>query len=195
MWTEWLEKWTPLSGRVIKEDGALENVGDLMKRQDLTTNLLSVRDGKIYQSTFRGQIGVGATLYFRQNIQANQRLRGVTLSGIFTGGIIEYQQLINSTAGNIVETLPNYNADRTKINDVDFSSTDVIQRLDGFTGGIIVDKNFGVTPDTGAGKSSASLSSIGIGGIYDANSKPYFKFTNNGNQVSEIALSWIWEEN
>ena len=67
-------------------------------------------------------------------------------------------------------------------------------RVDGVTGGVVVDRSFGLVPATGASRSTGALGAIGLGGVYDADSAPVFSLTNNGIAAAEFALTWVWSE-
>lgn len=192
-WTEFLRKWTPLSGRYIAESGEYVNIADVAARSDNSNLLAQVGDGNVYQAFWRGEIPIGGSVIFAQPI-ATGSIRGLGFGGVFTGGIIEYEQILGATIGATLETLNGYNADRRLIGTLEFTSDNPVLMVDSVTGGTIVDKSFGLTPDTGAGSAAANLASIGLGGIFDINSIPVFKLTNNGSKVAQLALTWIWKE-
>lgn len=193
-WLTYLKKWTPHSGRYIREDGELVNVADLMQRKDNIDILLSVEDGQVYQAAWRGQIPVASTIRFYQLINNGGSVRGLAFSGVYLGGPVEYTLCVGSTIGATLETIGGYNADRRLLGSPDFDSVSPIVRVDAASGGTIIDRTFGLTPITGSGRSAGGLSAAGIGGIYDAASSPCFTLQNTSSQIVEVALTWIWKE-
>ena len=188
-----LKQWTPSTGRFIRENGQPANIADLALRNDNANLQLAVTDGRVYQAFWRGQIPVGQTFHFAQPIN-QPAITGIQFGGVFQGGVIEYALRLGATFGETLETLEGYNADRTLIGTPKFTSLSPILRVNGVTGGVVLDRSFGLVPSTGAARATGTLSALGLGGVYDTDSAPAFSLTNNGNAAAEFALTWVWSE-
>lgn len=180
-------------GSHFNSDGERVNVVDIAIGMDKANLLVAVTKGRVYQAAYRDEIPAGDTFYFHQPVTSGF-IRGVSLSIVISGGPIDYDLLAGATPGNVVKTIQGYNADRRLIGTPDFTSSIPINRVDGLTGGTVVDMSFGQTPDTGANKSSSGLTAAGVGGFYDTASAPGFKMANTGNGPARVKVALLWEE-
>lgn len=178
---------SPKNGREVGENGGWFNIADYEEKRYRMDNDIAVRDGRCYGSVYSGTILAGASLYLKQ--VCTETIRGISLRGDFSGSI-DYEQVVGATAGTTLSTLDNWNIDRR----IEIQSLNTFKLLNGFTGGRVVDKDFGVSSTSGATASSSNVTGAGLGGIFDATHEPYFKFTNVGTGTARINLSFIWKE-
>lgn len=178
---------SPKSGREVGENGGWLNIADYEEKYYRMNNQVAVRDGRCFSSVYSGTLAAGATLYIKQ--VCTEAIRGISMKGTFSGSI-DYEQVVGATAGTILSTVENWNIDRRIIT----PSLNVVQVLNGFTGGRLVDKDFGISSTSGVNTSASNVTGAGLGGIFDATHEPYFKFTNVGAQTARINLSYIWKE-
>lgn len=178
---------SPAQYRAICENGGWFNIADSEEIQYRMNNQVAVRNGQLYNSVYQGTLTVGASIYIKQVCLVP--LRGVSLRGTFSGSI-DYQQVVGATAGNILSIVDNNNIDRR----ITTKSLNAIKILDGFTGGRIVDLDYGISPTSGVNTATSNITGAGVGGIFDSTAEPYFKFTNVGSQTARINLSYIWKE-
>lgn len=186
-YTSELTRNSPTTGIQVGESGGWVNRADFEEKYYRMNNQSAVRDGRCFSSVYSGTLAVGASLYIKQ--VCTEAIRGISLRGTFSGSI-DYEQVVGATAGTILSTVENWNIDRR----LTTQSLNVVQILNGFTGGSLVDKDFGISSTSGVNTSASNVTGAGLGGIFDATHEPYFKFTNVGSQTARINLSYIWKE-
>lgn len=187
--SKFINMLSPRTGRLIRENGDYVNEADLIQRQDSVTFLLAVEDGDIFTSNIDFVLDAGDTATFYQEVPEGKVVRGISLEGVFSGSI-NYQMTLGATAGAVLETLPALNLNTDPALEPSESN---IKKVIGITGGTVVEKSFGITPATGAGRSASPLAGAGLGKIYYESTSPAFQFTNFGNQQARLALTWIWK--
>lgn len=60
--------------------------------------------------------------------------------------------------------------------------------------GRLIEADLGLSAATGTGRGSAALSGAGVGGIYGADSAPFFSYENTGSSAAMISIRWVWRE-
>ena len=187
-WPDDLRTQTPRTGKHIKENADDYNLADHFYNERLSSNDAALRAGAVWQSAFRGQIPANDTLYFAQTVV--DEVRGISFSAKIIGGPVEVEQYDSVVEGVVLETLETVNGDRRILTE----SSNKFRRLDGFSGGRFVESTFDLSPSSGTGRSSANLTSAGIGGIYGPGTAAAFSFTNSSSQDVEISIAWVWKE-
>ena len=192
---ERLKQIGPKSGRIIAENGEVANAADFMRTQNAVNDLAQAGLGRVFQSHKRVTLSSGETAYFRQNIAAGNTIRGVLGGASVIDGNVEGALVIGATAGNVIDTLIPFNADRREIDLQTPDLTNAIEQLDGFTGGVEIDPSVGYAANVSTSKAATtSLTGTGLGGIYDENIEPYFSYTNVGQAACDIIVRFIWTD-
>lgn len=190
-WSEWLTKWTPLSGRFIRENGQFSNLADMPYELNAVDNQLSVVRGQVFQSSWQGSVAAGASLYFSHPIAAGILARQVATVITYQGGPFDYTERIGATPGATAETIQGYNADRRLILT---PSTSPVFRVGAPTGGTIVDRSFGDSAASGVSRQTNGLSVAGIGGYFDSDHYPIYGIQNTGLTALQISMDLVWKE-
>ena len=185
LWPEDLRLQTPRTGRLIRENAEDYNLADHFYSQKLSSNDAALRAGAVWQSTYRGQITAFSSIYFSQTVV--DEVDGISFSVKIIGGPVEVTQYDSVTDGIVLDTLPTINGDRRILTESD----NKFRRLDSFTGGRLIEPTFDISSSTGSGRSSANLTSAGIGGIYGPSTSAAFVFENSSNQAVEISIAWV----
>ena len=153
-------------------------------------------EGTIFETYYRNRtLTSGSSLFFYQEVDVSEIIRGLSYKQIIKGGPVTFQLLVGCTIGNVLETINGYNVDRRRFVSGDsWLALSSIRRVDSLTGGIIIDEWFSESPATGSARSTATSEEIGITGIYDSTVYPCFIVTNEGTGSVDVDLSFVWKE-
>ena len=191
-WPRLLLRQSPRTGRIIRESAEHYNEADHLADIRRISPVLEVEEGRVFHAFWRGTIAKGASVYFDQPITPGKKVRGLSLSALFSGGFLEFKQFVRADPGTILEALPGRNANHIVLNKLSENS---FNRVDGLTGGDQIDSAFGVAPATGINSAVASISGAGTGGIYDSSNQTSFSAQNTSVAVdAEVDFNMIWVE-
>jgi len=188
---KYLKIWTPINGRFIRENGQTVNLADAIYELNAVDNQLSVVRGEVYQSSWRGTVLQGQSVYFAHPIEEGILARQIGTFLTYQGGPFEYTETISAEIGLTEETIAGHNGDRRLIATVSGSP---ILRVASSTGGIVVDRSFGESASSGANRQSNGLAIAGIGGYFDQNHYPVYRVQNTGSTTLQLAMDWVWKE-
>lgn len=174
------------TGNVFTANGNIVNMGDLAQRQDDANLLTSVRDGIVYSATYMATLAQGAIIRFVQDVPAGEVLRAISFDAE-SDADIEFNHIVGGAIGTVLTTLDNNNADRR----ITAQCPAAFKIIDSHSGGRLVDTGL-VSTARGANKISATLSSVGLGGIYNSDGKPVFIIENKDVVDANIILRWVW---
>ncbi|MCW9097599.1 MAG: hypothetical protein OQJ93_09425 [Ignavibacteriaceae bacterium] len=185
------------SGQLQKTGGGRFDLSKYLSvKNDFDTDVGAV-EGRVFNAYYRNITFAGGDFfYFRQLVDPSEIVNGLSYTQILSGGPVEFTILVGCTPGAVLETIPGYNIDRRRFATGDlWESLSPIQRLDGLTGGTIVEDWFSEAPSQGNSRSTTpSEESLTIKGIYNSDVLPYFICENTGNGQISLELSWVWKE-
>jgi len=185
------------SGQLQKKGGGRFDLSQyLSTKRDFDTDV-GIIEGRTYNAFYRNvSVVAGSSLYFRQFVDPLEIINGLSYTKIISGGEMEFTILLDCTPGTVLETIPGYNIDRRRYSTgVKWESLSPIQRLDGITGGVVVERLFAEASSQGNARiTTTSGSTLGVKGIYDGDVFPYFICENTGNSTITLSLSWVWKE-
>lgn len=186
------------TGGLQLSNNRLYYYGNFLRNKEFFDFDSALLRGNVYEAFWYGSIPAASSLYFSHIVPATRLLRSISYKQNIVGGPILFDLAVGGTPGAVAETFFGYNGDRRRYASGDqWISTSHFERYSTFntTGITIIDEWFGVTAAASNRSSSGALSELGIGGLYDVNSRPVFIITNQDTNASAtISLSWVWIE-
>jgi len=185
------------SGQLQKEGGGRFDLSQFLSTKSDFDVDVGVIEGKIYNAFYRNvSVAAGSILYFRQLVDPVEIINGLNYTQIISGGEMEFTILLDATPGTVLETIPGYNIDRRRYaTGVKWEALSPIQRLDGITGGVVVEDWFTEASSQGNARATTpSGATLDVKGLYDGDVFPYFICENTGSTTITLSLSWVWKE-
>lgn len=184
------------SGQLQKIDGTRFDLAAFMETKSTFDLDVGALNGSIYETFYRNtSLAAGASLFFYQEVDSTELIRGLGYKQILRGGPVTFQLLVGCTLGAVQETRDGYNVDRRRfVTGNSWTALSPIKRVDSLTGGVVIDEWFAESSGGFFSQSTATTEEIGITGIYDGMVFPCFSVTNNDTTVIDIELSWVWKE-
>jgi len=185
------------SGQLQRRDGKQFDFASFMELKKVFDSDVGTFTGSLYQSSWRGSIPTNTTLFFSQDFSSVDLIRGLTYNQRVKGALLEFQVIVGATPGSALETIEGYNLDRRYYASGSplWTSDNPLSRVDGLTGGVIIDQWFEDTGGGGSKESSAPISQIGNIGLYDSTVPRAYSIENTSNTTAaEISRTWVWKE-
>lgn len=185
------------TGGLQLSNNRLYYYGNFLRNKEFFDFDSALLRGNVYEAFWYGTVPANSSLYFSQIVPSTRLLRSISYKQTIIGGPILFDLAMGGTPGAVAETFLGYNGDRRRYASGDlWTSTSYFERYSSYntTETLIIDEWFGLSPTGGNRASSGTLSELGIGGLYDANSKPVFLVTNEDTRAATINLSWVWIE-
>ena len=151
-----------------------------------------LKDGSVYHATYTTCISPGGSVHLYHNI-LHKYIRLLNFLCVIDRGTLEYKLVINPDFSDITSKMHGFNLNRTRVEHLDFKSTNSILVCDQIDGGkqvqhitilkschqYFVANGFGVTP---------------LAEFYDSDSRPCYSLYNPHDHPVSATLSWIWVE-